>query len=99
MAESEPWGGGLHRLLRNRNFTLLWTGAVASASGYYVANVVIEWLIYSSAHRPLYLTLLGIVEFIPTLTIGVFAGALAERYDPRRLMIAADLTHAAPSAN
>jgi predicted MFS family arabinose efflux permease len=85
-------------LLRNRNFTLLWVGAVASASGFYVGNVVIEWLIYSSGHQPIDLTILGIVEFIPTLTIGVLAGALADRYDRRHLMIVADLARAATMA-
>lgn len=95
MSGTEGTSGSFARLLRNRNFSLLWIGAVASASGVYVGNVVIEWLIYATAHQAIDLTFLGIVEFIPTLTIGVFAGALADRHDRRRLMISADLGRAA----
>jgi Transmembrane secretion effector len=95
MSSPETYPGAFSRLIRNRSFSLLWIGAVASASGYYVGNVVIEWLIYSTAHQALDLTLLGIVEFIPTLTIGLIAGALADRYDRRWLMITSDLARAA----
>jgi MFS family permease len=95
MTDSPPSTSPFRRVLRNRNFALLWVGAVASASGFYVGNVVIEWFVYASSHRAIDLTILGIVEFIPTLTIGVVAGALADRHDRRRLMIAADLGRAA----
>lgn len=80
---------------RNRNLKLLWIGAAASASGFYVGNVVIEWLIYSSTHTALLLTALGIIEFIPAISIGVVAGALVDRYDRRHLMIVADTARAA----
>jgi predicted MFS family arabinose efflux permease len=85
-------------LLRNRNFSLLWIGTLVSASGFYVGNVVIEWFIFASTHKPLFLTVLGIVEFVPTLTIGVIAGALVDRYDRRRLMIMSDLARAVTMA-
>ena len=74
-------------VFKNRNFRLLWFGTIVSASGYSVGNVVIEWIIYASTHTVLLLTLLGIVEFAPMLTIGVFAGALVDRHDRRKLMI------------
>ena len=74
-------------VFKNRNFRLLWFGTIVSASGYSVGNVVIEWIIYASTHTALLLTLLGIVEFAPMLTIGVFAGALVDRHDRRKLMI------------
>ncbi len=65
-----------------------------SASGYAVGNVVIEWIIYATTQTVLLLTLLGILEFVPTLTIGIFAGALVDRHDRRRLMIMSDLARA-----
>lgn len=90
----KPYHSIVH-VFPNRNFKFLWIGAIASASGFYVGNVVIEWLIYASTRAALLLTVLGIIEFIPTLTIGVIAGALVDRHDRRHLMIATDLARAA----
>ncbi|MCI4350015.1 MAG: MFS transporter [Thermoplasmata archaeon] len=95
MSASTPGSPLFLRLVRNRNFSLLWLGAVVSASGFYVGNVVIEWLIYHSSGNALYLASLGVVEFVPTLTIGVVAGAWVDRFDRRRLMIVSDLARAA----
>jgi MFS family permease len=94
MDNPRPQSRSFLTLLRNRNFSLLWLGTLVSASGFYVGNVVIEWFIFASTHKPLFLTVLGIVEFVPTLTIGVVAGALADRFDRRRLMIMSDLARA-----
>ena len=82
------------KVFKNRNFRLLWLGTIVSASGYSVGNVVIEWIIYASSHTVLLLTLLGILEFAPMLTIGVFAGALVDRHDRRKLMVLSDIVRA-----
>jgi len=58
-------------VFRNRNFRSLWFVTIVSASGYAVGNVVIEWIIYATTHTALLLTLLGVAEFVPMLTIGV----------------------------
>jgi MFS family permease len=94
MNDPRASSSSLLRLLRNRNFSLLWTGAVVSAGGFYVGNVVIEWFIFQASHNPFALTVLGIVEFVPTLSIGVLAGVLVDRFDRRRLMILADVARA-----
>ncbi len=85
-------------VFRNRNFRLLWFGTVVSASGFAVGNMVIEWIIYATTHTALLLALLGIVEFVPMLTIGVFAGALVDRRDRRSLMIMSDIVRACAMA-
>jgi MFS family permease len=95
MNDSDSSSSHSFRLLGKRNFALLWIGAVVSASGFYVGNVVIEWFIYASSHDALYLTILGVIEFVPILSIGIIAGALVDRHDRRHLMIASDLARAA----
>ncbi|MFZ0829586.1 MAG: MFS transporter [Thermoplasmata archaeon] len=90
----KPSAGPTARLLRNRNFSALLIGYAASVTGLYVGNVVIEWFISASntaRQAAILLTLLGIIEFVPNLTIGWFAGAWADRYDRRRLMILTQL--------
>ena len=98
MKESERSPVPVFGLLRNRNFSFLLTGYAASVTGVYLGNVVIEWFISTSntaRQAAILLTLLGIIEFVPNLSIGVFAGAWADRYDRRRLMIGTQLARAA----
>ena len=74
-------------VLKNRNFRFLWIATIASASGLAIWNMIIEWLIFTTTRTALMLTLLGVVEFIPMLTIGVFAGAIVDRHSRKRLVI------------
>ena len=85
-------------VFRNRNFRLLWFGSVVSASGFAVGNLVIQWIIFTTTHTALLLTLLGVVEFVPMLTIGVFAGAVVDRHSRKHLMILSDLVRAGAMA-
>ncbi|HTW56467.1 MAG TPA: MFS transporter [Thermoplasmata archaeon] len=78
-------------VLRNRNFSRLWVGTVTAAGGTAVGSIVLTWIIYSTTHSALAVSLLGIVQFLPTLSFGVVAGALIDRLDRRRLMLTCDL--------
>jgi MFS family permease len=81
-------------VLRHVNFRRLWFGSVASAAGASVGSIVIVWLVYSATHSAIAISLLGIVQFLPTLLFGVLAGALIDRWDRRRLMLACDVARA-----
>jgi len=48
-------------------------------------------MVYSTTHSALAVSLLGIVQFLPTLVFGLIAGALIDRWDRRRLMFTCDL--------
>lgn len=82
-------------MLHNRSFGLLWVASTASATGFTVVTLVFDWFVYTSARSIVLLTVLGVVEFIPILTIGVLAGALVDRHDRRRLMILSDVIRSA----
>jgi predicted MFS family arabinose efflux permease len=60
-----------------------------------MGGVIVAWLVYSGTGSAYAITALGVVEFLPTLTFGIFAGALIDRYDRRSLMILADAVRAA----
>ncbi|HXQ94481.1 MAG TPA: MFS transporter [Thermoplasmata archaeon] len=81
-------------MLRHANFRLLWTGSVTSAAGASIGSIVIIWLVYNATHSPVAISLLGIAQFLPTLLFGLLAGALIDRWDRRRLMVACDLARA-----
>lgn len=78
--------GSPARVLRRRNYRLLWLGSLGATLGGSIGNVIINWVVYSETHDPLAITALGVVGFVPTLAFGIYAGALIDRWDRRRLM-------------
>ncbi len=92
MNDSEPSSRGFRPLLRNRNFRFLWIGSTASTAGVYLGSLLFDWIISASTatrEAAVLLAVLGIVEFVPSYTVGLLAGAWADRHDRRRLMLAA----------
>src|SRR3954447_22483716 len=73
----------------NRNLRLLILGEVFSSLGAQAALVAIPYQIYTLTHSAALVGLLGIVELIPIVACSLFAGALADRIERRRLMFGA----------
>ncbi len=91
MNASEGSSRGLRPLLRHRNFRFLWIGSTASTAGVYLGSLLFDWIISASSstrEAAVLLAILGIVEFVPSYTVGLLAGAWADRHDRRRLMLA-----------
>ncbi|HEV2316106.1 MAG TPA: MFS transporter [Thermoplasmata archaeon] len=78
-------------VLRRPNFRRLWIGSVTSSLGAAVGTLVVTWLVYSTTGSALAVSLLGIVQFVPTLAFGLLAGALIDRLDRRRVLVGCDL--------
>jgi len=60
-----------------------------------VGSIILTWLVYSATHSALAISLLGIVQFLPTLGFGLVAGALIDRLDRRRLLVTCDVARSA----
>jgi MFS family permease len=54
--------------------------------GFQMASVAVGWQVYSITHRPLDLGYVGLVQFLPSVALSLFAGAVADRYDRRRIL-------------
>lgn len=80
----------LRALLQDRRFRLLWTGAAASLLGDGVYLVALAWQAYSLSPDPGGLALLGVCATVPQLLALLWGGLLSDRYDRRRLLLAAD---------
>lgn len=92
---SERPSGEAHPLRRNRDFMLLWTGQVVSATGTSMGTVVYPLLALALTHSA---TMAGIVSFAGMLAAALMrlpAGVLADRYPLKPLMIVSDLLRAA----
>jgi len=84
------------RLLRQtRGFLPLFVGDIVSTSGAAIFSSAISYLVYLTTHSALAVAYVGMASFAPTIIIGLFAGALVDRSNKRRLMVACDLARSA----
>ncbi len=74
-----------------RSLGLLWLGQVVSHLGDALFLVAVFFLALEVTGSKAMSAVLVAMNFLPALALGLFAGAIVDRYDRRRLMIAADL--------
>jgi MFS family permease len=83
-------GFRLLRPLRERRFALLWSGLTISLLGDGLYTVAIAWTAYELSGVPTALTLVGLAAAIPQLVVVLLGGVLSDRFERRRVMLAAD---------
>jgi MFS family permease len=85
-------GGALRLLARNRPFRLLWSARVVSFLGDSLSLVALMLHIAQTTGQALAVALLLLVgDFTPAL-LGPLAGAVSDRFDLKRVMVACELT-------
>jgi DHA3 family tetracycline resistance protein-like MFS transporter len=77
--------------LRLRDFRLLWSGMCVSLLGDGVFIVAMAWQIYALSNTPTALAVVGIAMTVPTIAFLLVGGVVSDRFDRRRVMLAADL--------
>jgi predicted MFS family arabinose efflux permease len=85
-------------LRRNLQFQTIWIGQTAASLGISVANVAYPLAILAITGSPARAGLFGSVQAAGTLLAGLPAGSLADRYDPRTIVIAAEVCRVAVTA-
>ena len=80
--------------LRNRDFALLTTGRTISLLGDGFFLVALAWQVYDLSNVPSALSIVGVAHTLPMVLLVLVGGALADRYDRRKLMIWADVIRA-----
>ncbi len=79
--------GETFRALRNRNYRLLWIGQVGHSASLWVETIARSWLIWELTGSAILLAVVNMLRAIPMLLLGLFAGAIADRFDKRKLLI------------
>ncbi len=86
-------------MLRDRNFLLLWLAQSISRAGdtftFLALAIRVDSLFEQAGDSARALGTLLFAFALPQLVFGLFAGTLVDRWDRRRVMVAADLTRAA----
>jgi MFS family permease len=90
-ARGSVLGGSLADLWRNRDFKIVLLGQGATAFGDGVRNTALPLLVLALTGSGVLMGVVGILQTLPDLVFGLFAGAYADRHDRRLIMLYADL--------
>lgn len=88
-----PW-----KVLRNRNYALLFWGQLISSAGTQMQVVAVAWQVYLLTNSAIALGLIGLLQAIPRLIFSLVGGVFADVFDRRKLLIVIELVLATMSA-
>lgn len=72
-------------------FRRLWLGRALSALGGQMALVAVMYQVWEATRSPLWSGLVGVVQAVPLVAIGLWGGALVDRADRRRIVLVTTL--------
>ena len=90
-----PKSGTFRSALSHRDYRLLLTGLAVSDSGdwlYAAASII---YVYDATGSAAWIAVLGVVRLVPYMLFEPIGGAIADRYERRKVMIISDLARAA----
>src|SRR5512146_518067 len=91
MTVAAPAKASPFAVFRNRNFSLMWSGQLVSTMGSALTSLAASIYIFRLTNSALSVGLMLMATAAPSLLVGLFAGVLVDRYDRKKIMIAADL--------
>src|SRR4051795_12160963 len=75
------------RSLRHRSYRRYFAGQIVSFVGTWMQSAALMWLLYDRTGDPRWPSWLLVAQIGPTLVLGPWGGALADRHPKRRLVI------------
>ncbi|MFI7677242.1 MFS transporter [Actinophytocola sp. NPDC049390] len=82
------------RALASRNFRLWASADVVSVTGTWMQVFGLNWVVMARTGSATAVGLSVLVSALPALLLGPWSGSLADRVDPRRIILAGQSTHA-----
>lgn len=79
--------GGAWRVLRHRDYRLLWFGQLVSSGGSQMQVVATAWLVYELTGSAVQLGLLGLLRAIPVMALSMVGGTFADTLDRRKVLL------------
>ena len=79
---------GNWRSFRHRNYRILFPANTISNIGSWAQRVAQDWLVLELTHSGTYLGIVTAIQFTPVLFFSLHGGALADRFNKRKLLIA-----------
>lgn len=75
--------------LRHRNFRLILAASTLSIIGSFLETTALSWELYERTGDKLVLGTVGLVTFLPVLLLALPAGHIADRFDRKKVVVAA----------
>lgn len=72
---------------RHRSYSLFFTSRLLAAFATQIISVAVGWQMYDVTRNALYLGLIGLVQFLPSLLLILVTGSVTDRYN-RRVIVA-----------
>ncbi len=82
----------LLQAFRHRNFRYYWLSVLLQAITMLWENLILTWFVLELTGSPFLTGLVGFFRQLPTLFIGLVSGAIADRFDKRKVLIVTQLT-------
>ena len=82
------------RLRRNQAFVVFWSARTISFAGTGITTVVLPVLVYQLTGSPAWVASVTAIEVVPYIAFGLLAGAVADRMNRKKIMVACDATAA-----
>jgi len=82
-----PW-----RVLRDRDYSLLFWGQLISSAGTQMQVVAVAWQVFLLTNSPIALGVIGLMQAIPRLVFSLVGGVLADVLDRRKMLMVVNLT-------
>src|SRR5207253_5223880 len=79
---------GMFRSLRVRNYRLYAAGQLVSLTGTWMQRVAQDWLVLQLTNSGTALGIVTALQFAPALVLSLYGGALADRGNKRKLLLA-----------
>lgn len=76
--------------LRHREFRLLWTGMTVSLIGDGITTIALAWQAYDLSNLPTAFSVVGFAMTLPQVVFLLVGGAVSDRFERRKVMLAAD---------
>jgi MFS family permease len=87
---------GTFQSMHVRNFRLFFSGQLISQGGTWMQTIALNWLVLHLSNNNGFLVGLAIaLQFLPTLLFGVWGGAIADRFDKRKVLLCTQVAMAA----
>ena len=75
--------------MRSRDFWLYLASRFSSATAMMMLRAAIAWHVFALSHSAFHLGLIGLIQFVPVVSLMLVGGAVADVYDRRKVMMLA----------